>query len=51
MSSQGVIDAEGLESSNRNGSRFNAVTHGLTAKTAVLPGEDPVAFQARVDFV
>ena len=49
MSSQGVIDTEGLESPNRNGSRYNAVTHGLTAKTAVLPGEDPEAFQAKVD--
>ena len=26
-------------------SRFNALKHGLTAKTAVLPGEDPVAYQ------
>ena len=25
--------------------RFNAVKHGLTAKTAVLPGEDPAALQ------
>jgi hypothetical protein len=25
--------------------RFNAVTHGLTAETALLPGEDPEAFQ------
>jgi hypothetical protein len=25
--------------------RFNAVTHGLTAETAVLPGEDAEAFQ------
>src|SRR4029077_2025119 len=48
MSSQRVIDAEGLESPKRNGSRYNAVTHGFTAKT-VLPGEDPVAYQAKVD--
>jgi hypothetical protein len=49
MSVQCVIDTEGLEFTNRNGSRYNAVTHGLTAKTAVLPGEDPEAFQAKVD--
>src|SRR5262249_33272496 len=30
-------------------SRFNALKHGLTAQTAVLPGEDPEAFQERVD--
>jgi hypothetical protein len=48
MSSQGLIDTEGLESPIRNGSRYNAVTHGLTART-VLPGEDPEAFQATVD--
>jgi hypothetical protein len=48
MSSQGVIDAEDGQCP-RNGSRYNAVTHGLTAKTAVLPGEDPEAFQAKVD--
>jgi hypothetical protein len=49
MSSQGVIEAEEVQSSTRSGSRYNAVTHGLTAKTAVLPGEDPEAFQAKVD--
>ena len=31
------------------GSRFNAVKHGLTAKTAVLPGEDPAELQAKID--
>ena len=31
------------------GSRYNAVTHGLTAKTAVFPGEDAEAYQAKVD--
>jgi hypothetical protein len=50
MSSQGVIDAEGMRSPNRNGSRLNAIKHGLTAKTAVLPGEDEVEYQARIDF-
>jgi hypothetical protein len=49
MSSQDVIDTEGLDSQNRNGSRYNAVKHGLTAKTAVLPGENPEAFQARIE--
>ncbi len=33
----------------RNGSRFNAIKHGLTAKTPVLPGEDPAALQAKID--
>ena len=49
MSSQGVIDTEGLDSADRNGSRYNAVTHGPTAKTAVLPGENPEAFRARIE--
>jgi hypothetical protein len=49
MSSQGVIDVEGLQTPIRNGSRFNAVKHGLTAKTAVLPGEDAAEYQARID--
>jgi hypothetical protein len=30
-------------------SRFNALKHGMTAQTLVLPGEDPAAFQARLD--
>jgi hypothetical protein len=49
MSSQRVIDTEDPQKQIRSGSRYNAVTHGLTAKTAVLPGEDPEAFQAKVD--
>jgi hypothetical protein len=49
MSSQTLIDAEERETTESNGSRFNAVTHGLTAKTAVLPGEDPELFQAKID--
>jgi hypothetical protein len=32
-----------------NGSRFNAVTHGLTAKTVVLPGERAEDYQALID--
>src|SRR5262245_10627970 len=28
--------------------RFNALKHGLTAATVVLPGEDPAALEARV---
>ena len=32
-----------------NAGRFNAVKHGLTAKTPVLPGEDPEALQAMID--
>ncbi len=30
-------------------SRLNAIKHGLTAKTPVLPGEDPEALQAKID--
>ena len=29
--------------------RLNALKHGLTAASVVLPGEDPDALQARVD--
>ena len=29
--------------------RLNSTTHGMTAKTAVLPGEDQGAFDAKVD--
>jgi len=32
-------------------SRFNRLQHGLAATVRVLPGEDPAAFQARVDAV
>jgi len=32
-------------------SRFNRLEHGLAATVPVLPGEDPTAFQARVDAV
>jgi hypothetical protein len=49
MSLQAVVDAEHRGSEARNGSRFNAVTHGLTAKTPVLPGESAAEFQARID--
>jgi hypothetical protein len=30
-------------------SRFNALKHGMAAKTLVLPGEDPEAFRGRLD--
>ncbi len=30
-------------------SRFNALKHGLAAKTLVLPGEDPEVFQHRIE--
>ena len=49
MSEIGVIDVEQAEAPARNGSRFNAVKHGLFAKSAVLPGEDLDEFQARVE--
>ncbi len=42
--STGPRSAEGKERS-----RFNAVKHGMTAKTLVLPGEDPEALQHRLD--
>jgi hypothetical protein len=29
--------------------RFNALKHGLTATTVVLPGEDPALFEAKLD--
>ncbi len=46
MNGQDVIDVNETEAPARGGSRFNAVKHGLYAKTAVLPGEDAQAFQA-----
>ena len=59
-----IMQADGEQGSrNPNGStgprtaegkervKFNAVTHGLTARHVVLPGEDPEAYQATVDFV
>ncbi|HZW31807.1 MAG TPA: hypothetical protein VFF52_13930, partial [Isosphaeraceae bacterium] len=30
-------------------SRFNALKHGLKAKTLVLPGEDPQQYQGRLE--
>ena len=30
-------------------SRFNALKHGMTAKTQVLPSEDPALFRAEID--
>jgi hypothetical protein len=33
----------------KNRSKFNALKHGMTAKTLVLPGEDAEAFQERID--
>ena len=42
--STGPRTAEG-----KDRSRFNAVKHGMTAKTLVLPGEDPEALQLRLD--
>jgi hypothetical protein len=42
--STGPRSAEG-----KSRARFNALKHGATAQIPVLPGEDPAAFQARVD--
>ncbi len=49
MDANAVIETDVREEKKTNGSRFNALKHGLTAKTAVLPGEDPEMFQARID--
>ncbi len=50
MSDQGAAvggsDERFIPSGDR---RFNAIKHGLTAKTPVLPGEDPAALQAVID--
>ncbi len=35
--------------SGKSRARLNAVTHGLTAETLILPGEDPREFQRRLD--
>ena len=48
MGSQIAVDTPDRPPSSGNGSRFNALKHGLTAKTAVLPGEDAEAFQAKI---
>ena len=44
-----IVGMKDPRASTRNLSRFNAIKHGLTAKTPVLPGEDPVALQAKID--
>jgi hypothetical protein len=44
MRSQGPRTPEGKQNS-----RMNALKHGMTAQTPVLPGEDPEAFRQRVD--
>ncbi len=49
MDANAVIETDVREEKKPNGSRFNALKHGLTAKTAVLPGEDPEMYQARID--
>ena len=41
-----VVGMNGVQAPTGSRSRFNAVKHGLTAKTAVLPGEDPAELQA-----
>ena len=48
MTMETVIDANQAQPKSGSGARFNAVTHGLTAKVAVLPNEDPEAFLAMV---
>ena len=44
-----VVGMNDLRVSTGNASRFNAIKHGLTAKTPVLPGEDPAELQAKID--
>ena len=44
-----VVGMNDQRASTRNASRFNAIKHGLTAKTPVLPGEDPAELQATID--
>ena len=44
-----VVGVNDQRASTGKGSRFNAVKHGLTAKTPVLPGEDPAELQAKID--
>ena len=49
MEANAMKNADVQEEKKPNGSRFNALKHGLTAKTAVLPEEEPEMFQARID--
>ncbi len=44
-----VVGMNDQRASTGNASRFNAIKHGLTAKTPVLPGEDPAELQAKID--
>ena len=44
-----VVGMNDQRASTRNASRYNAIKHGLTAKTPVLPGEDRAALQAVID--
>ena len=44
-----VIGVNEQRASSYDFSRYNAIKHGLTAKTPVLPGEDPAALQAVID--
>ncbi len=44
-----AVETGGPVARTGNGSRFNAIKHGLTAKTPVLPGEDPAELQAKID--
>ena len=44
-----VVGMKDQRASTRSASRFNALKHGLTAKTPVLPGEDPAELQSKID--
>ena len=47
--SAAVVGMDDQRASTCNASRYNAIKHGLTAKTPVLPGEDPAELQATID--
>jgi SAM-dependent methyltransferase len=47
MSTEDPNDVE-VQQSSYDASRYNAVKHGLTAKSVLLPGEDGEAYHARV---
>ena len=42
------VEAAPEKKKKKNGSQFNALKYGHWAQTAVLPGEDLLAFQERV---
>ena len=49
MNSHDGVETNGGGSPTRSGSPYNAVKHGLTARTPVLPNENAEAYQALVN--